>query len=634
MTDMPAGLILKGMVASPSAFVVLDARFRVVFANDTALRIWGLKDRGEVVGKRAAKFWEDMEGSQAFVARLVQEKTYSGELVARRTDGAPVDLYVSANTVEDEHGKLLGILGVFFDISIQRDELRRLEAGREVFAFVSKHAKMVVWEAIPEAGHFRILGGEPLFSRGSSDGAIFSVQQGLEIYGAEDRQRLAVAATAVMEGQKNVQPVQALAMLPDGTRRWVETDVFLVSAPGEKPARLLGWSLDITDRKQAESRAQQAQRIQTLGQMAGGVAHDFNNLLMGLQMNLELLRSRTAGDMESEEFVKASMRTVERGAELTRYLLAFSRDQALQSESVDVGATVMEMTGMLQRTLGDAITIRTTQADGLRPALADRSQLENAMLNLAINARDAMPDHGELLIDVRNVTLNARDAGDGSAVAAGNYVMLSMTDTGRGMPPEVSERAFEPFFTTKESGKGSGLGLSMVYGLVKQLGGHVELESAEGAGTTVRLYFPPAETAVVEKARVDPSTALPRGSETILVVEDEPTVRRSLVKVLTNLGYEVYSAGDGPDALRLIDEFQIHPNLVLSDVSLPRGMSGPDVVMAVMGRVQGCRALLMSGYAEGQQSALDRLEAGLVDLLAKPYTRDVLANKIRDVLDA
>jgi PAS domain S-box-containing protein len=389
---------------------------------------------------------------------------------------------------------------------------------------------------------------------------------------------------------------------------------------------------DITERKRAEAKLQQVQRLETIGQLTGGVAHDFNNLLMAMQVNLELLKEMVEHDPEGNEYADAALASVGRGAELTRRLLAFSRRQPLQPKVININGLVTDTVRILQRTLGEQIAIETVLDPDIWAVEVDRSQLENVLMNLAVNARDAMPIGGRLTIETVNTQIDEHYALLHGEVEPGDYVMLAVSDTGTGMTPEVLARAFEPFFTTKDVGRGSGLGLSMTYGFVKQSGGHVKLYSEPGEGTTIKIYFPRER----RSARVDhpaqPERAARTGSETILLIEDDPSVRQTVMTLLRSLGYTVIAAADGPEAIHLVAN-GLRPDLLLSDIVLPKGMTGREVSDAISARLPGLRTLFMSGYTENAVIHNGRLDEG-VTLLSKPFPRSELAEKLRQVLDA
>jgi len=381
---------------------------------------------------------------------------------------------------------------------------------------------------------------------------------------------------------------------------------------------------EITHLKEMQDQLRQTQKMEAVGRLTSGVAHEFNNLLAVIMGNVELLSDQLG---EHNNRVDAVIRAAKRGAELTQRLLAFSRKQRLLPQVVDLNACIADMIEMLRRTLGETIEIETALAEGLWRMRVDPHQLENALLNLAINARDAMPKGGKLTIASANIRLDAAGAAALGDLAPGDYVRLSVSDSGTGMAPEVIEHAFEPFFTTKEVGKGSGLGLSMIYGFVKQSGGHVTIASEVGQGTTVHLYLPKSEAAKAPAPMEEP----PARGETVLVIEDDEDVRHLVVNVLSRLGYQVLEAGDGATADAVLARAP-EIDLLLSDVVLPGGRSGPEIVAQAQRQRPALKSLFMSGYAPEGMSHQGQLPEGAA-LLQKPFTKHDLAQKVRAVLD-
>ena len=389
---------------------------------------------------------------------------------------------------------------------------------------------------------------------------------------------------------------------------------------------------DMTKRVQAEGVLREAQKMQAIGQLTGGIAHDFNNLLTVILGNLELARSKLGSDSALRTRIERAVWAAQRGATLTSQLLAFARKQPLAPGPIDLTSTVPDLLPLLRRTLGEHIEIRFVDTAGLWPAMADAAQLENAVLNLALNARDAMPGGGRLTIELANKVLDGDYARHHAEVTAGDYVMLAVSDTGHGMTPDVLARVFEPFFTTKPDGKGTGLGLAMVFGFVKQSGGHVKVYSEPGEGTTVRLYLPRAISApVAGQGRGSIPIDLPRGSATVLVVEDEPAVREVAVAILTDLGYRVLQASDGDEGLLAFGAHAGEIDLLLTDVVLPGSLRGRDLADRITAIRPSMRVLFMSGYTENAIVHGGRLDDG-VQLISKPFKRDQLARRVADLL--
>lgn len=385
----------------------------------------------------------------------------------------------------------------------------------------------------------------------------------------------------------------------------------------------------IAERSLAEEALRQAQKLEAIGKLTGGVAHDFNNLLQVISGNLQLLARDVAGSERAETRVASALASVSQGAQLASQLLAFSRREPLEPRVVNVGRMVSGMTEMLRRTIGDGIEVETIAAGGLWNSMVDPVRLETAVLNLALNARDAMEGSGKLTIEVGNAFLDETYSRANRDVAPGQYVMLAVTDTGSGIDREIQDLVFEPFFTTKPQGKGTGLGLSMVYGFVKQSGGHVKIYSEISQGTTVRLYLPRIDQNEDLVVNVD-AGPVAGGTETILVAEDDEEVRAIVVEMLSDLGYRVLTAKDAASAISVI-ESGVPIDLLFTDVVMPGKLRSPEMARMARARLPGLAVLFTSGYTENSIVHEGRLDAG-IELLSKPYTREALARKLRAVL--
>ncbi len=392
-------------------------------------------------------------------------------------------------------------------------------------------------------------------------------------------------------------------------------------------------SEEIARRRQIEETLRQAQKMEAIGQLTGGVAHDFNNLLTVIMGNLENLQRRLAAGHELQRMVGAALGGAARAAQLTQRLLVFSRRQPLAPEIASPNKLVAGMSDLLRRTLGEPVAIEIVLAGGLWNTFIDTNQLENALINLAVNSRDAMPDGGRLTIETANCYLDEAYCAMHDELRPGQYVGIFVTDTGSGMPAPIVERAFEPFFTTKGVGQGTGLGLSQVYGFLKESGGHVKIYSEVGQGTSVKLYFP-RHRGAAEATGALPEALAParaRYGETVLIVEDDPDVRSYTVEMVRELGYQVLSAADGMTALRLLGA---HPELRLlfTDVGLPGGMNGRQLADQARQRRAGLKVLFTTGYARNAIVHHGRLDPG-VEVIFKPFTYSDLAAKIRRVFD-
>lgn len=396
--------------------------------------------------------------------------------------------------------------------------------------------------------------------------------------------------------------------------------------------------LEIEQREHVEAALRQSQKMEAIGQLTGGVAHDFNNLLHIVLGSLERIRTRAARggrplDADLARMVTTATHGAERAATLTQRLLAFSRRQPLAPKPLELNKLVAGMSDLLRRTLGESIRVETVLAGGLWLTLADENQLENALLNLAVNARDAMPGGGKLTIETANAHLDEAYAQAEQEVKAGQYVLLAVTDTGSGMAPDVLAKVFEPFFTTKGIGRGTGLGLSQVYGFIKQSNGHVKIYSEVGQGTTVRIYLPRLLVAESDVRPAANASSVPGGNarECILVVEDEDGVRALTVQMLHDLGYGVLEAADGPSALEVL-KGDARVQLLFTDVGLPGGMNGRLLVDAALAIRPGLKVLFTTGYARNAIVHHGRLDPG-VELITKPFSAVDLARRVRVLLD-
>jgi PAS domain S-box-containing protein len=391
---------------------------------------------------------------------------------------------------------------------------------------------------------------------------------------------------------------------------------------------------DISEELRREEMLRQSQKMEAVGQLTGGLAHDFNNLLAGISGSLELISMRLAQGRvaDIEKYATAAKGAANRAAALTHRLLAFSRRQTLAPKPTDVKALVSGMADLIGRTIGPAIELETVNAVGLWPSLIDPSQLENAILNLCINARDAMPDGGRITIETGNRWLDDRSAKE-RGLEPGQYISLCVSDTGSGMTPEVIAKAFDPFFTTKPIGVGTGLGLSMIYGFAHQSGGAVRIYSEPEQGTTVCIYLPRHWGEAEQEDRPAQAVAVPRGQgETVLIVDDEPTVRMLVAEVLCDLGYNALEAEDGASGLKVLGS-DVRIDLLISDVGLPGGLNGRQVADAARAMRPGLKVLFITGYAENAVLGHGHLDPGM-HVMTKPFAMDALATRIKELIEA
>ena len=447
---------------------------------------------------------------------------------------------------------------------------------------------------------------------------------------ADDRAHVLDSVHQTLEGSDTSWSHEYRFMRGDGSYAVVVDRGFVIRSSTGKAIRMVGGIKDMTEQVQLQQQLAQSQRLEAIGQLTGGVAHDFNNLLTVIMGNTELLAERLLDNKELHAMVDMIALAADRAGKLTKHLLAFARKQPLQPTVADITKLITGMDGMLRRTLMENVEIELRCEKELWPALVDGAQLQNALLNLCLNARDGMHDGGQLMIEASNSSLDQHYADQHSEVKPGPYVMIAVTDTGSGISPETLLKVFDPFFTTKGPGEGTGLGLSMVYGFVKQSQGHIKIYSELGQGTTVRMYLPKAAgTAVMEKPPV--SKLVNRGSETILLVEDDEMVRTYALNLLQGLGYTVLSAASGPEAMQVLKRDSTI-ELLFTDIIMPGGMNGRQLADAATLLYPALKVLFTSGYTESAIVHHGRLDAG-VHLLSKPYLRKDLASKIRAALE-
>jgi signal transduction histidine kinase len=408
----------------------------------------------------------------------------------------------------------------------------------------------------------------------------------------------------------------------------------VISRTRELEAANAALRVEMAERERAEDALRQSQKMEAVGQLTGGLAHDFNNMLAGISGSLEIIRNRIAKGRfgELDRFAGMAAASAQRAAALTHRLLAFSRRQALSPKPTDASALIAGMGELIRRTVGPEVRVEEVHAEGLWTTLCDPNQLESALLNLVINARDAMPDGGTLTVAAANARPDDPFGPKDPGFRAGRYVVLSVSDTGSGMTPEVVSRAFDPFFTTKPIGEGTGLGLSMVYGFARQSAGHVSIHSTPNRGTTIRIYLPRYTGDVPESTLDAAATVMPRarGGETVLVVDDEPTVRTLVCEVLGELGYAALQAADAREGLDILGTGH-RIDLLITDVGLPNGMNGRQLADAAITNRPDLRVLFITGYAEKAAMSGGRLGPGM-ELITKPFALHALANKVGSMI--
>jgi PAS domain S-box-containing protein len=549
-------------------------------------------------------------------------------------DGQPRWIRELSEIVLDSEGRASAYVGTLQDITERKRTEENLRQSEQRFRSLADNLPGIVYRLIVQpdgemretyisAGVKKMLGVEPeLFTSGRAKLIDY-------LHPEEKERRLALMRQANERGAPlTIESERFIGR--DGEVRWWQ----VYASPRPLPdgsTQFDGIALDITEQRAIAQQLRKSQRLEAVGQLTSGISHDFNNLLGVIVGNLDLALERT-DDSHLRELIQAANTSALHGADLTRRLLAFSRGQPLAPEAVDLNRILPQIAAMLRRTLGEQVTVDLRlRQQNLWLCIVDRSQIEDVILNLAINARDAMPTGGTLTIEVGNAHLDEFYSSEEPGVIPGDYVLLTVTDTGSGMAPEVLEHVFEPFFTTKGEHLGTGLGLSMVYGFVKQSRGHIKIYSEVGHGTTVKIYLPHAMPAGLSEPPAPPQqTDMPRGAETILVVDDNPGLREITVNQLANLGYTTLEADSAAGALDKLDR-HADIRLVLSDVIMPGGMNGYELAGEARRRRPGLKMLLMSGYAS-QSMVNAPSEVEHPELITKPFRMRDLALKLRETL--
>ncbi len=509
-----------------------------------------------------------------------------------------------------------------------------LRRNEERLNFALSAAKMGTWDCEIERDHVTWSEGvEPLF--GLPPGSFSRDFAGyLRLILEDDQGRVRAAIDAALWGESHDYAIEHRIAWPDGSRHWLECKGQVFRRPDGSPARMAGTVADVTERKrgelalrESEEQLRQAQKMEAIGRLAGGVAHDFNNLLTAIGGYSSLALLDFPSDDPRREYLEEIQRAGERGASLTKQLLASGRKQVLNPRLLDLNALIDDLTSLLRRVIGEDVELDWQRASAPAVVLADAGQLEQIIMNLAINARDAMPGGGTLAIASSSVWLEAGD----SRAPEGRYILLSVTDTGHGMNDETMARMFEPFFTTKDPGKGTGLGLSTVYGIVQQLGGSIRARSALGVGTQFEIYVPERERSALSEHPESVAPVVSGGTETVLLVEDESQVRKLVFEVLQSRGYHVIAAKDALEAIPLEENFPGRIDLLITDVVMP-GMSGRELAQHLAATRPTTKVLFISGYTD---DAVLRQRATTIGagFLQKPFALEDLLLRVRALLD-
>ncbi len=618
------------------AIYMLDLEGRVTSWNAGACRFKGYEPE-EIIGEHFSRFYTAEDRKRQIPKHALETAEREGRFEAEgwrvRKDGTRFWADVVIDPIRDPTGKLVGFAKVTRDLTERKAAEEELRVSEERFRMlVQSVTDYAIYMLDPEGRVSSWNAGAERFKGFHADeiiGEHFS-----RFYTDEDKQaeipRIALE-TATREGRFEA---EGWRVRKDGSRFWASV---VIDPIRNDLGDLIGFAKvtrDLTEKRAIEDELRQSQKMEAVGQLTGGLAHDFNNLLTGISGSLQMMQVRMAQGrtQELERYMLAALGAIKRAAALTHRLLAFSRRQTLDPKPTMVNRLLGDLEDLVTRTVGPGVDVEVVGAAGLWPTLVDQNQLENAILNLCINARDAMPDGGKLTIETANKWIDER-AAKRHDLPVGQYVSICVTDTGVGMTPEVIAKAFDPFFTTKPIGEGTGLGLSMIYGFARQSGGQVRIYSEVGQGTTMCLYLPrhADEELAAQEDEFSTNVITSGDGEVVLVIDDEPTIRMLMAELLADSGYAVIEAPDGPAGLKVL-ESNARIDLLITDVGLPGGMNGRQVADAARMTRPKLKVLFITGYAENAVIGQSRLESG-VHVVTKPFQMDVLAHKIREIIE-
>ncbi len=625
-------LLEATLESTHDGILVVDLNRRVILYNRQYLTMFGFTaeglERGGVDGVNAAlrSQVEDVDRLRETSKALWEHPEHEVLDVVRFKDGRVFERYVAPHRIGSE---VVGLVASFRDIGQSVRDAEALRQHRTFLETAQEVAHVGSW--VSE------LDGSGRLGWSTESYRIFGVPLGQFVgtseafYGfvhPDEREAVRAASRAAVEGGQPYS-IEHRIVRGDGTVRWVQEQAKIVRDAQGRALRMVGTVQDVTERRQLEDQLRQLQKMEAIGRLAGGIAHDLNNALTAIAGYADLALGELGADHPARADVEEIRRATERAGSVTRQLLAFSRKQLLQPRAFDLNAVIASLSRMLARLLGPDIDVHASVGEALPLVLGDPGQVEQAVINLAVNARDAMPDGGRLEFSTSAADVDEAFARTHVPMPAGRYVLLRVSDTGHGMSRETQTHIFEPFFTTKDVGKGTGLGLSMVYGTLKQIGGFIFVDSEIDRGTTFRLYFPLAAALPATAPSTSQETGR-RGHETLMVVEDEPAVRNLVASALRHDGYHLLLATSADEALRLADTHAGPIDLLLTDAVMP-GKSGIELASAMVARRPGLPVIVMSGYTEETLTVGGPGEP--IALLQKPFTPRELRRRVRERLD-
>jgi PAS domain S-box-containing protein len=634
----PYEVLIQGVV--DYAIYMLDLDGRVASWNPGAEKIKGYTE-AEILGEHFSRFYTPEDRAAGAPERALRMAIETGRFTAEawrcRKDGSRFWALVVIDPVYQD-GTLIGFAKITRDMTEQREtHLAAMESERRFRCLVESVTDYAICMLSPEGRLTNWnVGAERIKGYAASEiiGQHFS-----RFYTDEDIAAGKPEMALAIARRDGHYEVEGWRRRKDGSRFWASAAVDAIYDQG----KLVGFAKitrDLTERQDAQQRLEQSrellfqsQKMEAVGQLTGGLAHDFNNLLTGISGSLELMKRRLAQGRiaDLERFMTAALDASSRAAALTHRLLAFARRQTLDPKVISPNLLIVNLQDLLQRTIGPTIELEIVYATDLGSALCDPHQLDNAILNLCINARDAMPNGGRITIETTSATLNDHEA-HARDVEPGQYIVIGVTDTGNGIPADIVTHVFEPFFTTKPPGQGTGLGLSTIYGFAKQSGGQVLIDSRVGVGTTVRIYLPQNSGKADAEVRQDRMAEAPQAGydETILIVDDEPTVRTVITEVLGELGYAAIEVSDGASGLKVLQS-DVRIDLLITDVGLPGGLNGRQMADTARLSRPKLPVLFITGYTESVAIGGGTLEPGM-HLLGKPFAMEALANRIKSII--